>query len=108
MAFNQAINYLQGYVSSNGNIGGSDILTGANHISGIVAGIQGLALRGSTHLAGVCTDRNGNIYTDTLTTNLPTGTEENPLYISLQPNENVAKNFILQYFTIFCNKNFLG
>jgi len=50
MAFNQTVKFFQGYVESVGNTGG------------IIAGLLGLALKGSTHIGGVCTDPSGNIY----------------------------------------------
>jgi len=50
MAFNQVVRYTRGYVSSVGNTGG------------IIAGLLGLQVKGSTHLAGVCVDNSGNIY----------------------------------------------
>jgi len=50
MAFNQLDNYYQGYVKSIGNS------------KGIIAGISGLAIKGSTSLADACVDRSGNIY----------------------------------------------
>jgi len=50
MAFNQVAKYYQGYVSSVG------------HTGGIIAGLWGLLVKGSTHVSGVCTDPTGNIY----------------------------------------------
>ena len=50
MAFNQVTRYVQGYVVSSGNTGG------------IIAGVSGLLLKGSTSLTGACVDPNGNIY----------------------------------------------
>jgi len=50
MAFNQVAKYYQGYVSSVGQSGG------------IIAGLWGLLVRGSTHVSGACTDHSGNVY----------------------------------------------
>ena len=57
MAFNQVQQFYRGFVSSNGNVGVSP-----DGISGIIAGLGGLLLKGSTDLAGVCVDPSGNIY----------------------------------------------
>ena len=50
MAFNQVAKYYRGYLSSVGNTGG------------VIAGLIGLSLKGSTSLASACTDYSGNIY----------------------------------------------
>ena len=50
MAFNQVAKYYQGYVESVGNTGG------------VIAGLIGLSLKGSTSLADACCDYSGNIY----------------------------------------------
>ncbi len=50
MAFNQVAKYVQGYVTTVGNVGG------------VIAGVAGLLLKGSTDLAGACVDPSGNIY----------------------------------------------
>jgi len=47
---NQVAKYYQGYVSSVGNTGG------------VIAGLWGLLVKGSTHVTGACTDYSGNIY----------------------------------------------
>jgi len=50
MAFNQVAKYYQGYIQSLGTS------------QGIIAGLTGLSLKGSTSLAGSCADYSGNIY----------------------------------------------
>ena len=56
MAFNQARISLGGYVRSSGE--GVSV----DSINQILAGVTQLSLRGSTNLAGVCVDANGNLY----------------------------------------------
>ena len=50
MSFNQVAKYLRGYLESVGNQGG------------IIAGLTGLSIKGSTKIAGICCDYSGNIY----------------------------------------------
>jgi len=57
MAFNQARQFEQGYVEANTNIGVS-----VDSINQIFSGVIQLNLKGSTGLAGVCTDNSGNLY----------------------------------------------
>lgn len=47
---NSVVNFYHGYVASAGNVGAN------------IAGLTGLALKGSTYVAGVCLDPSGNIY----------------------------------------------
>jgi hypothetical protein len=77
MAFNQARQFQQGYVSANTNIGVS-----VDAISQIFSGVIQLSLKGSTGLAGVCTDNSGNLYvTDALRHIVLKITESGNIYV---------------------------